>query len=173
MSAVVARRRAEQLISEIEIKRPPVDLERIARRLGARIAPMRLSDASGLLITQPGAVPCIVVNEADPVQRQRFTIAHELGHLVLRHHFDTEYVHVDRGHVISFRNNKSAAGTDPREIEANQFAAVLLMPRAMLKREATKISAGPLREDEVEKLAKRFEVSVQAMTIRLNALWLL
>lgn len=173
MSAVVARRRAEQLISEMEIKRPAVDLERIARRLGARIAPMRLSDASGLLITQPGVVPCIVVNEAEPPPRQRFTIAHEIGHLVLRHHFDTDHVHVDRGHVISFRNDRSAAGTDPREIEANQFAAVLLMPGAILKREARRISSGPLREVEVEKLAKRFEVSVQAMTIRLNTLRLL
>jgi Zn-dependent peptidase ImmA (M78 family) len=174
MSAVVARRRAEQLVTELDLKRPAIDVERVARHLGARVVPMRLSDASGLLITQPGVVPCIVVNQTEHEHRQRFTIAHELGHLVMKHHFqNTENVHVDRGHVISFRNDSSAAGTDPREIEANQFAAVLLMPAAIVKREAAKLAAGPLREDEVERLAKRFKVSVQAMTIRLNALGLL
>ena len=114
MSAIVARRRAEQLAIEMELKRPHVDVARVARHLGARVTEMPLDDASGLLITQPGAVPCIVVNKSHHPHRQRFTIAHELGHLVLKHHFDgAENVHVGAITVFSeadLLNRRGARG---------------------------------------------------------------
>ena len=57
------------------------------------------------------------MNTNHPAVRQRFTLAHELGHAVLHHGSK----HID------YRRNFSAPD-DPREVEANKFAAELLMP---------------------------------------------
>lgn len=174
MSAIVARRRADQLVSKLGLNRPPVDVRYIAQQLGARVAEMRLDDVSGLLVSQPKTVPCIVVNQMDHEVRKRFTIAHEIGHLHLQHQLERgNHVHVDRGNFISFRNDRSASGTDAKEIEANQFASVLLMPTSVLRRETTRLGGGRLMDRDVDELAHLFEVSIQAMTIRLNALGLL
>lgn len=174
MSAVVARRRAESLISTYKIDRPSIEVEDIARRLGARVVRMDLDDASGLLISRRGTAPCIVVNQSHHMVRQRFTIGHEIGHLYLRHQFQRgAEVHVDRGHAISFRNSRSETGTDALEIEANQFAAALLMPTEILRREVGKLGVRRLVEEQVEGLAHLFQVSPQAMTIRLGTLKLL
>jgi Zn-dependent peptidase ImmA (M78 family) len=174
VSAVVARRRADLLINSLEIDGLAVDVRRIARHLGARVFEMDLDDVSGMLISRPASPPCIIVNATHHEVRKRFTIAHELGHLYLRHQAQHgAQVHVDRGNYISFRNKRSEAGTDSIEIEANQFAAVLLMPTALMRSEADKIDRHRLMDDHVEDLACRFQVSLQAMTIRLNALGLL
>lgn len=174
MSAIVARRRADLLINSLALEGLAVDVRRIARHLGARVLEMKLDDVSGMFISRPSSPPCIVVNEMHHEVRKRFTIAHEIGHLYLRHQDQHgPHVHVDRGNFISFRNKRSEAGTDAIEIEANQFAAVLLMPTALVRHEATKLGAHRLMDDQVEDLAHRFRVSLQAMTIRLNALGLL
>lgn len=171
MNMAVARRRAEALVSACRMERPAVDVEEIAQRLGARVVRMDLEDASGLLISRPGSPPCIVVNRDHHPVRQRFTIGHEIGHLHLRHQFQTgAEVHVDR-HVVSFRDSRSETGTDALEIEANQFASALLMPTAMVRREVGKLQG--LVDEQLEDLARLFQVSVQAMTIRLNKLKLL
>lgn len=173
MSAIVARRRAEMLVAELGLKEPQIDVEDVARKLGARVHKLNLDDVSGLLVSQPGTVPYIVVNEKHPPTRRRFTLAHEIGHLYLQHHFKTEDgVHVDRGNFISFRNERTKLGTDALEVEANQFAAALLMPTKMIQREAAKF--GDLMMDtHVDDLARTFGVSQQAMTIRLSTLKLL
>lgn len=62
----------------------------------------------------------IYVNEFDSPTRQRFTIAHELGHLAL---------HQDHGNIVDFRNSIFNYNlSNEKEIEANVFAAELLMP---------------------------------------------
>ena len=63
----------------------------------------------------------------------------------LRHQFVRgEYVHVDRGMVVSQRGPRSALGVDPQEIEANQFAACLLMPDDLLQHAVTAVGGSPL-----------------------------
>jgi Zn-dependent peptidase ImmA (M78 family) len=62
---------------------------------------------------------------------------------------------------------------DAKEIEANQFAASLLMPAKLVRAHAARFGKGPLLEDEVRHLAREFEVSEQAMTIRLTNLGLI
>jgi Zn-dependent peptidase ImmA (M78 family) len=174
MSAVVARRRADLLIDSLAPDGAPVDVRRVARHLGARILEECLGDVSGMLVSRPGSPPCIIVNKTHAEVRKRFTIAHELGHLYLRHETQGQaHVHVDRGNFISFRNHRSEAGTDAIEIEANQFAAVLLMPTALVRIEADKLGTRRLMDSQVEELAQSFLVSQQAMTIRLHALGLL
>jgi Zn-dependent peptidase ImmA (M78 family) len=113
----------------------------------------------------------IAVQQGDPLNRQRFTIAHEIGHFHLRHQFEPgEHVHVDRGHIITPRNSRSSTGVDVKEIEANQFAACLLMPSKLLLERIKALKVKSLCDDHVTRLAGEFKVSEQAMTIRLSTL---
>jgi Zn-dependent peptidase ImmA (M78 family) len=144
-----------------------VDVVAIAKRLELRVVKAPLGGGiSGLLVTRQG-VSTIIVEEDHHENRRRFTIAHEVGHHVLGHHFaDGEHVHVDR---ISMRSAKSAEGTDVLEIEANQFAAALLMPEPLIERELAKMGTTDVKE-VVSALANRFKVSGEAMAHRLGAL---
>lgn len=101
--------------------------------------------------------------------RSRFSIAHELGHYLL--HKDSRSLFIDkRNFAVYHRNELSSTGEDRLEIEANRFAAALLMPTDMLRNEITK-NDFDLGDEEVQSsLAKRFNVSTQAMAYRLASL---
>lgn len=104
--------------------------------------------------------------------RQRFTIAHELGHLVL--HKGKRLV-VDRAVRVNFRDSVSSLATDREEMEANAFAAGLLMPSAAVTDELHRIVRGRHRTDSevVDVLAGKFQVSRSAMEFRLINLGML
>jgi Zn-dependent peptidase ImmA (M78 family) len=113
----------------------------------------------------------IVVNANDPPVRQRFTIAHELGHLLI-HKYST--AHADGRYQVRFRNEKSATGSVREEIEANQFAAELLMPEKEVRRLAIRLQLDVLDQSKdkeaVKKLtsaASKFQVSAQALSFRI------
>src|SRR5262245_28122359 len=112
------------LIDRHGIEQAPVPIVRLAKELGADIRYQSAEEnLSGFLLRGP-AVPVqwraiIGVNKNHPPNRQRFSIAHELGHLLL--HAANEPVHVD--HKIRLRDEESAKGTNPEEREANAFAA--------------------------------------------------
>jgi Zn-dependent peptidase ImmA (M78 family) len=171
MSIQSARRQAELLITTLGITEAPVNVEEVAKHLGLRVIPMDLDDeVSGVLITKP-EMSCIVIRKDDVIQRQRFSIAHEIGHFVLRHQFEAgEHVHVDRGFRVSRRDSRSSSGTDAKEIEANQFAAALLMPSWIVLANIKEIGSENLNDEHVTNLARKFRVSEQAMTIRLSVL---
>ena len=175
MSIRFARHQAEKLIQELKIEGPRVDVEAVAEALGLPVYYDDLGDpsVSGLLVSD-GEDTAIFIKHDDASVRKRFSIAHEIGHHVLGHQFEDGQVHVDRGHIITPRDSRSSTGEDPREVEANQFAAALLMPQSLIRARAVALSKGSaLRDDHVVQLAKEFEVSQQAMTIRLTTLGLL
>jgi Zn-dependent peptidase ImmA (M78 family) len=171
MSVRTARYRGEALAEVCGFTKPPIDVKHVARHLGLRITYAYLGrEVSGLLISK-GSANQIAIQAGDPHNRQRFTIAHEIGHFALRHQFEPgEHVHVDHGHVVTPRNSRSGIGVDPKEIEANQFAASLLMPSKLLVARIKALHAYSLRDFHVTLLATEFEVSEQAMTIRLSTL---
>jgi Zn-dependent peptidase ImmA (M78 family) len=80
---------------------------------------------------------------------------------------------VDKGYFISQRGPQASTGEDPMEIEASQFAASLLMLAKLLRERVANLGGGPLLDHDVSQLALEFEVSEQAMTIRLSTLGLL
>jgi Zn-dependent peptidase ImmA (M78 family) len=86
----------------------------------------------------------IEVPNSDPPTRQRFTVAHELGHAVLRHQVPA----------------------DKLEVEANAFAAELLLPREALRQAARERLSFPA-------VAARFNTSRQATLIALTSAGLL
>jgi Zn-dependent peptidase ImmA (M78 family) len=174
MSIRAAREHAERLLERFRITKPPVDVGKVAKGLDLRIIEQYLGDdVSGLLVTAPAGSYIVVPKDKPNGRRKRFTIAHEIGHYALGHQFVAgEHVHVDRGHRTSMRSARSSAGDDPKEIEANQFAANLLMPASMVENAAAQLGE-PLYDHDVSELANMFEVSEQAMTIRLQTLSLL
>lgn len=139
----------------------PVDLAAIAQRMGVAIRSRSPFEEpafpySGYFEQTPSG-PCIHVNISEPAVRQRFTVAHELGHYVL-------------GHKDSPRDSAQNFGSgvvDPRERAANQFAAELLMPSDAVRRV---VASGQF--NSVNELAQAFQVSGVAMGYRLNNLQL-
>ena len=78
---------------------------------------------------------------------------------------------MDKYFPIGLRTEVSSLAIDDKEIEANQFAAELLMPAAWVLRDARDLHIDFEHDDEaINDLADKYEVSVRAMTIRLSAL---
>lgn len=143
----------------------PVPVEKLARRLGVQVryAPFD-GDISGMAHIREG-VRILGVNNLHHPHRQRFTLAHELGHLVLHPAELHRQVHLDKGSL--HRDSLSAQGTDAFERSANAFASELLIPRRLLDQFVD--PRMDLEDDEaVAKLARKFRVSVAAMHFRLN-----
>ena len=165
-------KRAVTLLESLKIDKAPIPVERIAKHLGAlvRYEPFEGNDdVSGMLFRDESRT-VIGVNAAHAPTRQRFTIAHECAHLLL--HEGTMYVDAR----VNFRNAISGHGIDPEEIEANQFAAALLMPESVVLAALRK----ELKDDDtrdlsliVDQLARTFAVSKQAMEFRLRNLGLI
>jgi Zn-dependent peptidase ImmA (M78 family) len=173
MSVRYARAQAEKLAERLGIGSPPVDVEKVAEQLGLPVVYANLGKGVSGLLVSDRAEAHICVQSRDAKVRQRFTIAHEIGHHHLRHQFEPGHVHVDRGHYISERGPRASDGVDLIEIEANQFAACLLMPSKLVREKVAEFGGGPLLDQHVSHLASTFRVSEQAMTIRLSTLGLL
>ena len=95
----------------------------------------------------------ILVSSSIPATRQRYTIAHELGHLLAD----------DGSNIIDENIN---VGRTPAEARANAFAAAFLMPAEAL-RAAFGGYSGP-SEQLVADLLGRYRVSLDALAFRLN-----
>lgn len=133
----------------------PLDVERLALALGFKIKREPMDDALSGYLQQEGGVWVIGVNAFHHPKRQRFTIAHELGHFFL--HASKQATFVDR---TLFRNEDS----NPMEWEANGFAGELLMPSGEFK---AQIARGVKK---VEDLANHFNVSAVAVRVRAKIL---
>ncbi len=140
----------------------PVDPFALAQKLGIDVSIGTLEPGTaGVIAMQEGdAKPRIVLNSAESPNRQRFTLAHELGHY-FRHleSGDHEFGYVDE------RADLASQGVDREEIWSNGFAAELLMPGFAVRHYFAE-GMTPAR------LAKEFNVSRQAMDIRLERLGL-
>ena len=151
---------ASRLLHDHGVTEAPVDVEALAKALGISVSYDRLdNDVSGLLLIDNG-VARVAINESHHLNRQRFTLAHEIGHVLL--HAGSDRVFVDRRF---FRNEWSSKGEFSEEIEANAFAAALLMPRSLIRQHLA-VDSG-ITDVDVFRLATKFQVSEQAMTLRL------
>jgi|UniRef100_A0A7C3SNF6 Zn-dependent peptidase ImmA (M78 family) len=134
----------KEILAYFFIKKPPVKPDVIAYGLGFNITFTKVPTPkiSGIIYNKE-----IVINSSDPIVRQRFSLAHELGHYFLHdqsssfHKFDKEYIR--------------------KEQEADLFAASLLMPLFMLENYLYL---------PVEEIAKIFIVSRKAVELRLKVI---
>lgn len=161
------RRMTQELLARHNVTSAPVDVFQIAKSMDLEIHQEKTDDdLSGFLYRDPKSKRAVIgVNSRHSTVRQRFTVAHEIAHHEL--HSDDE-IHVDKGYEIKLRDGKSKEGTDLEEMEANLFAAELLMPDGFLIRDIAEMGRVDLSSEEALKdLAKRYQVSPQALAFRL------
>ena len=160
---------AEGLLEQAGVHSAPVSVEKIADYLGLRIRLADLGqDCSGVLVRN-GDRAVIGVNWGHHTNRRHFSIAHEIGHFLL-HKGDT---YVDKGYRVNFRDLESGSGTKQEEVDANMFAAALLMPANWVRKAFGDQPFDLTEDDGLEALARKFDVSTQAMTYRLVKLQLI
>jgi Zn-dependent peptidase ImmA (M78 family) len=163
------RTRAAEVLKEAGVTTKPVPVDAIAQQKGIALRYMPLDESlSGMIFMQNG-VPTVVVNSLHHANRRRFTVAHELGHFEFHMAAIGSDVHVDKRFLA--RDANSSTGFDMKEIEANRFAAELLVPRAMLIEELRGRTVDLEADDELlGELAEAFGVSRQMMAIRVGEL---
>lgn len=125
-----------QILIDCEVKELPVSLNEICKQLGVRV--FSYTDAARIIqnkqladiVTKTdglsfynGDMPVILFDQALPLNRNRFTVAHELGHIILGH--------VKRGQM-TVMNREPSPDDNPYETAANQFTVRLLTPACVL-----------------------------------------
>jgi Zn-dependent peptidase ImmA (M78 family) len=158
---------ARDLLERLGTRRLPIPVDRIARTIGAQVVFSPLDDELSGMVFVRGHRTIIGVNSLHHPNRQRFTISHEIGHLELHRQFISEHVHVDKKFTVLMRDVNSATGTDRLEIEANRFAAELLMPDWALQRVLDQNAIDIDDDTTIAELARKFHVSRQAFQYRL------
>ena len=163
--------KAQKLLKACRVNTVPTPLPKIAALLGIMVVEVELDDSTSGFLKRRGknTRPVIAINKNHPVVRQRFTLAHELGHYVLHSLLP---LHIDKASV-EFRKKSSSIAVDIKEVQANRFAAELLMPQNTLAQYLNG-DFPPMDSEEAKKkisdLASTFNVSDQAMSIRIGGL---
>lgn len=160
-----ATKAAQKLLSAHNIDEELVPIKSLAMAAGCVVKFTPLDDdLSGMAFVKEDQ-RVIIVNSRHHKNRQRFTLAHELGHHQLHIDFLKEGVHVDK--IIFRRNLDSAFGIDDREVEANTFAAELLMPKKVIKK-LIPPTIDLQDEDQLMEFSARFGVSAMALYYRIT-----
>jgi len=164
----------DNLYSEYKIEgKIPVPLIKIAESLGYKVCTFKPTfetlHISGIVDYDERK---ILLNGLDFYKRQRFTLAHEIGHIVLKHQ--------KVGETLDYREDmENILSSKPKERDANKFAAELLMPREEFKK---KFDEKKSKKDEnhktgeqsdrevISRLAKEFLTSYSAAEIRAKEL---
>jgi hypothetical protein len=154
---------ARRLVEREKLK-PPVNIFELAEHFAGveeKNFPVDV-DGVSLNLKQSGKKPRIIINNNRSASRKRFTLAHELGHVIIPWHTGTIVDEVD---IVGEDDNQ---GYWRLESEANRFASELLMPTPWV---ADKLQKFPEPLEATSRVARRAEVSFQAATLKvLNCL---
>lgn len=131
------------------------DLEYLVKELGGRIQVSDWGSDESLHVDSEGAFT-IFLPPSTSQRRDRFTLAHELGHYFLH------YLYPERRGAASF--NRGSRNT--AETEANVFASSLIMPEDLFRRAYADLGG------DLYGLARRFDVSPAAAEVRCQVLGL-
>jgi len=139
-----ARDVARAWLKKHGVTAPPTPVEALVKAEGLEIRRRpwgRDGTVSGLLLRERGL---IVLNGDQPPQRQRFSLAHELGHFALHHHLlKGQLQSIDIDHPP---DGLDAHGDKVLEREADIFASELLIPREFLLRFRERPSKAPAND---------------------------
>ncbi len=168
MRTLSPEKQAKELREKAGVRSVPVSVEKIAKFLGVEIRYVSLDDELSGMVFIKDATVFVAVNALHHPNRQRFSIAHEIGHAVMHKSMLEGKVHVDKGIKVLMRSGISSTGTVNEEIQANRFAAELLMPKEAVL-EILKDKIIDIDDDEpIEDLARKFKVSKRAMEHRIS-----
>jgi len=151
-----ARETAEKLIEENYIASPPIDILDLCNSFGIQVVAAVFEDKKISAFIDYDEMK-ITVSKTDSYERQRFSIAHELGHYIL--HKPKEINTPEDYYRVDYRKTLMESDKEPNEKEANAFAAYLLVPSKFLR---------PVRHVHPQDLAKAFCVSPSMMGYRLR-----
>lgn len=156
-----SRNAAWEILLACRVDRLPVDLNAVLRHLEVRVysygRSLELLESTGLsevakqvsgLTFYAGDRPVILYNDAESPERIRFTVGHEMGHIVLGHVRPGEHTR---------QNREPQPGDSPAEQAANRFAADLLAPACVL---------WGLDLHRAEDIARVCKISIQAAQFR-------
>ena len=157
----LAKRKAEAFLRDEGIEELPVDPFAIAtsRDIVVKPKPDAAEGVSGMLLRHGDAFGILYATHVPSEGFQRFSVAHELGHYFLDGHID--YV-LPKGSQVHTSHAGFVSG-DEYELEADNFAAGLLMPDGPFKRALEKCEPGI---STVESMAKLCRTSLTATAIR-------
>jgi len=162
---------ASDILSRYNIEKAPIPVEQIIKWEGLQLVEYNLGeDISGILMINE-TFSAIGVNPKNHPNRQRFSMAHELGHYLL--HKDRSNLFIDKDFIVMFRHSTHHYSVDEKrqEQEANAFAAALLMPTRIIENEVDRLKIYSHNETElISELAKNFKVSEVAMSYRFSTL---
>lgn len=158
-SLKMAKQAAETFLKEEGITALPVDPFAIAesRDIMVEGKPEKADGVSGMLLRHGNNFGIVYATHIPSTGFQRFSISHELGHYFLPGHVDQvikDGVHVSRAGFVT---------NDPFELEADHFAAGLLMPEAPFQKEMDRYDPGL---DAIEAVADLCMTSRTATAIR-------
>jgi uncharacterized protein DUF955 len=151
---------AEQIIKGLGIATLPVDPFAIARdrKIEVTAKPARDAGVSGMLIRVGNEFAIAYATHIDNERFQRFSVGHELGHYFLPGHVDAVI-----GENGVHESRAGFASNDRYEIEADRFAAGLLMPWHLFLPTLQESGEGLAA---IETLATRCRTSLHATAIR-------
>jgi len=156
----LATKLAQKLLADSKIEYPPVPLQPILDQLEVKLLPHDFpKDKVSAVLMRIEGIVVIGVNKNHHTNRQRFSIAHEIGHYKLGHH--VEFL-LDPNEVADGRFDTTQENT-LQEQEANHFASELLLPSENIRNDFK-------QSRNAKELAERYEVSEQALWIRLMKL---
>jgi len=147
----------EQILKDFGIGHPgEIDLVAIAWELGARIKYRELHSCEARIVGRGGRAIITIDAKASP-RRNRFSIAHELGHW--HHH---------RGRCLICRSddigNRRRSATDPERV-ADDYASDLLLPRYLLEPMIGGFTRPTLKA--VKETAEAFDTSLTATALKI------
>src|SRR6266404_2150109 len=166
LSRADIEKKASQILRLHGLFSIPVDVVTLANREGILVHNAKFSDdnLSGM-VAKRGETVTILVNQTDVPFRKRFSIAHELGHHFLHLLHDGDFVDTELDLFRDMEDPDRDTLSKRAEVQANQFAAALLMPEELVRTEWQQTK-------NVAQLARRFNVSEEAIGIRLSRLGL-
>jgi len=156
----MAKQKAEAFLRENGIDELPIDPFAIAssRDIIVEAKPDAAAGVSGMLLRHGDTFGILYATHIQSEGFQRFSVAHELGHYFLDGHVDhllpSDGVHASQAGFVSI---------DPYELEADHFAAGLLMPATLFRRALAKLSPGL---SSIESMAQLCHTSMTATAIR-------
>lgn len=148
---------AREIIKSLKIEDPSeIDIEAIAMERGAIVKEDYLHGAEGRLLILKSYGLITVKKDIPELGKKRFIIAHELGHFEL-HRLKIPIINCSDSDFSEWMQNK------PQEVEANYFAAELIMPENIFIK---KTKGKQLNKKLLDMLCNDFQTSLTATSIR-------
>lgn len=153
-----AREMAKKILQKHKIEEVPTDLKVICESLGLEYVELDDPDELDGAVLVLNGTRVAMINKAKPFVRARFTLAHELGHILLNHDKRDFY---DPEATRELGEDAPENVKPAKEREADAFASELLIPMEQLKKYQSELK-------NLDKLAGIFQVSKPAMSIAIT-----